>query len=63
MHTFAVYSFNEGHVKICTDGSSTGGTNAGRTATVATVGDTVDLVIIHTSSSYEEEKVFLFLAL
>ncbi len=38
------------HVTIYTDGPATGGTTAGGTAMVATVGDPADPVIIHTST-------------
>ncbi len=59
------------YVTIYTDGSATGGTTAGGAAMVATVGGPADPVIIHTSkareaeltSSYEEEKAALLLAL
>ncbi len=60
------------YVAIYTDGSAAGGTTAGGTAMVATTGDLADPVIIHrskargaelTSSSYEEEKAALLLAL
>ncbi len=58
-------------VTIYTDGSATGGTTAGGSAMLATVGDPADPVIIHTSKargaeltpSYEEEKAALLLAL
>ncbi len=58
-------------VTIYTDGSATGGTTASGAAMVATTGDPADPVIIHTSivrgaeltSSYEEEKAALLLAL
>ncbi len=59
------------HVTIYTDGSATGGTTAGGADMVTTTGDPADPVIIHTSkargaeltSSYEEEKAALLLAL
>ncbi len=59
------------HVTIFTDGSATGGTTASGAAMIPSTGDPTDLVIIHTSkargteltSSYEEEKAALLLAL
>ncbi len=59
------------HVTVYTDGSAAGGTTARDAAMVATVGGPADPVIIHTSkicgaeptSSYEEEKAALLLAL
>ncbi len=59
------------HVTIYTDGSATGGTTAGGAAMVATVGDPADTVTFYTSkargaeltSSYEEDKAALLLAL
>ncbi len=43
------------HVEIYTDGSATGGTTAGGAAMVATVGDSADPVVIHTSKAVGAE--------